>query len=142
MEIEGKTTITVQTTVPVALDEVWKFWTEPEHIVHWNFASKDWHCPKAENDLKPNGKFSWRMEAKDSSMGFDYSGVYEQVIPNEKIIKKLDDGRLVEIDFSETENGAKIIESFEVEDQNSIELQKTGWQAILDNFKAYAMSKK
>ncbi|MGA8854239.1 MAG: SRPBCC domain-containing protein [Christiangramia sp.] len=142
MQTDRKTKIIVQTTVPVSLDLAWEIWTKPEHIVRWNFASKDWHCPRAENDLKPNGKFSWRMEAKDASVGFDYSGVYEKVIPKEKIIKKLDDGRLVEIDFSESENEVGILETFEVEDQNSVELQKTGWQAILDNFKAYAISKK
>ena len=141
MATEGKTTIKVQTTVPLSIEKVWEIWTKPEHIVNWNFASNEWHCPAATNELKPNGKFSWRMEAKDGSMGFDYSGVYRIIDPKEKIIKILDDGRLVEIEFYETVNGVKITESFEVEDQNSVDLQRQGWQAILDNFKVYALKK-
>jgi len=141
MATDRETNITVQTTVPISIEEVWKIWTRPEHIVNWNFASNEWHCPEAKNDLKPDGKFSWRMEAKDGSMGFDYSGVYQMIDPRKKIVKKLDDGRLVKIEFTETENGVKITEIFEVEDQNSIDLQKKGWQAILDNFKVYALTK-
>ena len=141
MATDRETNITVQTTVPISIEEVWKIWTRPEHIVNWNFASNEWHCPEAKNDLKPNGKFCWRMEAKDGSMGFDYSGVYQMIDPEKKIVKKLDDGRLVKIEFTETENGVNITEIFEVEDQNSIDLQKKGWQAILDNFKAYVLTK-
>lgn len=139
METSGKTTVTVSTEIPLSVDKVWELWTKPEHITQWNFASEDWQCPSAENDLKPGGKFKWRMEAKDGSVGFDFSGVYLEVVQNQLISSKLDDGRMVKLEFSIQESGVKIIETFEAENQNSVELQKQGWQAILDNFKAYAL---
>ena len=136
----NENTITVQTNIQVPIEKAWEFWSGPEHITQWNFATEEWHCPKAENDLKPGGRFVWRMEAKDGSMGFDYSGTYVKVIPNELIEKKLDDGRMVRITFKSQNNSTTITETFEAENQNPIELQRNGWQAILDNFKRYAES--
>jgi uncharacterized protein YndB with AHSA1/START domain len=103
----------------------------------WNYASDDWHSPFAENDLSVGGKFLSRMEAKDGSFGFDFSGVYDDVRINESISYTLDDGRKVSITFISQENETKIIQTFEAENTNPIELQKQGWQAILDNFKKY-----
>jgi len=129
--------ITVETTVHTPVERAWKYWTEPQHITKWNNASDDWHTPVAENDLRVGGKFLSRMEARDGSFGFDFSGVYDEVRINEVISYTLGDGRKVNITFVSQENETKIIESFEPESTNSIELQASGWQAILDNFKKY-----
>jgi uncharacterized protein YndB with AHSA1/START domain len=132
-------TITVKNTIKSDIEKAWQYWTDPNHIVNWNFATNEWHCPAAINDLNPGGKFSWRMEAKDGSMAFDYSGVYESVEKHKKIRKRLDDGRLVHISFSEIDGKTELVETFEP-DQNDPELQRQGWQAILDNFKNYVES--
>lgn len=132
--------ITVQTNIPLSREKVWELWTNPEHIKNWNFASEEWHCPAAQNDLKKGGKFVWRMEAKDESMGFDFSGVYKEIKPKEKIKKVMDDGREIQVRFIESDQGTLVEETFEPESQNSRELQQQGWQAILDNFKKYALS--
>ena len=137
METIDKTIITVESTVNAPVDKVWEYWSSPKHIVKWNQASEDWHCPKAENDLRPGGKFSSRMEARDGSFGFDFGGQYDEVIPLKFISYTMGDGRTVEIKFEEKGNTTKITESFVAETQNSIELQKTGWQAIMDGFKKY-----
>ncbi len=133
-----KKQITVTTTVNIPIKEAWNMWTSPEHITNWNFASDDWQCPTVENNLKKGGKFTYRMEAKDSSAGFDFSGVYDEVIPHKLITYTMDDGRKVRIDFDEKEGKTKITELFEAEDYHSIDEQKTGWQSIMDNFKKYA----
>ncbi len=132
-----KETITVESLVNAPIEKVWKFWTKPEHITQWNNASEDWHTTRAENDLRIGGKFLSRMEAKDGSFGFDFEGIYDEVLTNEKISYTLLDDRKVAITFSPTENGVQIIETFEAETENTIELQKFGWQAILNNFKNY-----
>jgi uncharacterized protein YndB with AHSA1/START domain len=137
MESKEKTTISVQVKINATIDEVWKFWTRPEHIVKWNFASNDWHTPRAENDLRPGGKFLSRMEAKDGSMGFDFEGVYTSVTKSVQLEYALGDSRKVRIDFTGSGNETNIVETFEAENENSIELQRNGWQAILDNFKKY-----
>ena len=137
MEKENKPTITVENVVNAPIDKVWEFWSKPTHITKWNNASEDWHSPHAENDLQAGGKFIYRMEAKDGSFGFDFSGVYIAVATNEFIEYLLDDGRGVKINFTQQGNNTKINETFEAESLNSIELQKGGWQAILDNFKKY-----
>lgn len=128
--------IQVETLVRAPVLKVWEYWTSPEHIVNWNFASEDWHCPAAENNLQPGGKFSWRMEAKDGSMGFDFSGKYLQIIEHELVRVMLDDDREVEIDFSENEGLTAVTETFE-KDHMDPDLQRRGWQAILDNFRNY-----
>jgi uncharacterized protein YndB with AHSA1/START domain len=129
--------VTVETTVHTPVEKVWRYWTGPEHITKWNNASDDWHTPVAENDLRVGGKFLSRMEAKDGSFGFDFSGVYDEVRLNELISYTLGDGRRVEITFINQGNETKIIESFDPEKENPIEMQQGGWQAILDNFKKY-----
>jgi uncharacterized protein YndB with AHSA1/START domain len=129
--------ITVQSTINASIDKVWEFWTLPEHITKWSFASPDWHTPYAENDLREGGKFKSTMAAKDGSMSFDFGGEYTLVEKNKAIEYVLEDGRKVEITFTETQNGVEIIESFDPETQNPEEMQRGGWQAILDNFKSY-----
>lgn len=132
-----KETITVETLVNASINKVWQFWTTPEHITKWNNASEDWHTTRAENDLRIGGRFLSRMEAKDGSFGFDFEGIYTDVITNEKISYTILDDRKVDITFSPTENGIQITETFEAENQNPLEMQKMGWQAILNNFKNY-----
>jgi uncharacterized protein YndB with AHSA1/START domain len=140
MEPEDKKSITIESIVNAPIDKVWKLWTEPEHIKKWNNDSPDWHTPYAENYLKAGGKFSSRMEAKDGSFGFDFEGVYDEVKTNELISYTLGDGRKVKITFSVQDNKIKVVETFEAEDTNPIEMQRGGWQAILDNFKSYTES--
>lgn len=130
--------ITVSTSIRKNIKDAWEFFTIPEHITKWNFASLDWACPHATNDLKPGGKFSWRMEAKDGSMGFDYSGTYTEIQPHHLIKYTLDDGREVSVKFEESGGIVLVTETFEPENQNDLEMQRQGWQAILDNFKMHA----
>lgn len=120
--------------------EVWKHWTETDHIKNWNHATEEWHTPSAENDLKVGGAFSYRMEAKDGSMGFDYSGNYDHIDEKKKLSFTLDDGRKVDISFIEEGSKTRIVEVFEAEPESPLELQKNGWQSILNNFKNYAES--
>jgi len=133
--------ITIQNTINASIDKVWDFWTTPEHITKWSFASPDWHTPHAENDLREGGKFSSTMAAKDGSMSFDFGGEYTLVEKNKAIEYILGDGRKVEISFTETSSGVEIIQSFDPETQNPEEMQRGGWQAILDNFKSYVEKK-
>ena len=129
--------ITVQTVIKAPVKKVWKLWSEPNHIINWCNASDDWHTPKAENDLKVDGKFMTRMEAKDGSSGFDFTGKYEKVELYKEIDYVIDDGRKVQIIFDEKNNETTVKESFDAENSNSIESQRTGWQAIMDSFKKY-----
>lgn len=130
--------ITVKTIVRAPIEQVWEAWTLPEHIVQWNQASEEWHTPHAENDLRPGGRFLSRMEARDGSQGFDFSGKYNEVRPLEYIHYTLDDGREVNIHFSEKGNSTEIIENFNPEETFPHEMQQQGWQAILNQFKKYA----
>ena len=134
------TKITVETTVNAPVEKVWKSWNVPQHIKNWCAASEDWHAPKAENDLRTGGTFSTRMEAKDGSFGFDFGGVYDNVKKNELIEYTMGDGRQVHITFSPAGDQTKIVETFDAEATNSVEMQRGGWQAILDNFKKYTES--
>jgi uncharacterized protein YndB with AHSA1/START domain len=136
----GKTIITVEATVNATVNRVWKFWTSPEHIIHWNNASDDWHTPQAENDFRVGGSFLSRMEAKDGSFGFDFAGAYNEIETHKRIVYTLFDGRKVRINFTATSNSTTIIESFEAEKENPIQIQKNGWQSILNNFKRYVES--
>ncbi len=138
MEKTNKSIITVENTILAPVQKVWELWTTPRHITKWNNASDDWHTPFAENDLRVGGKFLSRMEAKDSSFGFDFGGVYDEVKPNELITYTIGDGRKVTVIFSSIGNETKVTTTFETEDTNPIEMQRGGWQAILDNFKKYA----
>ena len=140
MDTQNKTVITVESTINAPVEKVWEYWTKPEHITKWNNASDDWHSPRAENDLRVGGKFMARMEAKDGSMGFDFSGVYDAVTDHEYIEYTMGDGRKVTVNFSGEGNTTKVVESFEAEDTNAVEMQKGGWQSILDNFKKYTES--
>src|SRR4051812_10411958 len=130
--------ITVETTVQTSVEKVWALWTEPTHITKWNTASDDWHTPHAENDLRVGGKFLSRMEAKDGSFGFDFGGIYDEVLLHKVIAYTLGDGRKVNITFQGQDNETEVIVTFDAETENPIEFQQQGWQAILDNFKKYA----
>ncbi|NOT94461.1 SRPBCC family protein [Ferruginibacter sp.] len=137
MEAQNKTVLTVQNIINAPIEKVWAYWTAPEHITKWCNASEDWHTPNATNDLRVGGKFSTRMEAKDGSMGFDFGGVYDVVNINEYIAYTLGDERKVNISFTADGNSTKVVENFEAENENPIEMQQGGWQAIMDNFKTY-----
>lgn len=132
--------ITVQTKINAMKKKVWDYWTTPKHIQNWNFASNDWICPKAHNSLEVNGEFSYRMESKDGKNGFDFEGTYYNILEDELIEYKMEDGRSVSIEFLQDEDYTIVTETFEPESENSKELQKQGWQAILDNFKKYVES--
>jgi uncharacterized protein YndB with AHSA1/START domain len=138
METLNKTKITVVATINAPVEKVWNFWTSPEHITKWCNASDDWHAPHAENDVRMGGKFITRMEAKDGSFGFDFGGVYDEVKTNKMIAYTIGDGRKVNVIFDSDGNKTNVTETFEAETQNSLEMQRGGWQAILDNFKKYA----
>jgi YD repeat-containing protein len=140
METIGKTIIAVSATINAPVEKVWKAWTTPGDIKAWNNASYDWHTPKAINDLQKDGRFSYRMEARDGSMGFDFEGIYNEVIENKLIGYTLGDGRKVKVTFTQSGKKTRITETFEAEDTNPVELQRDGWQAILNNFKRYTES--
>jgi len=137
METNNSMKVTVQAVVKAPIEQVWSYWTEPEHITKWNQASEDWHAPRAENDLRAGGKFLTRMEAKDGSMGFDFFGVYDEVKQHELIAYTLEDGRKVEITFVDLRGETKVVETFDAESTHPVEFQQAGWQAIMDNFKQY-----
>lgn len=132
--------ITVEALVQAPLDTAWQAWTEPEHITEWNAASDDWCSPKATNDLRVGGQFSARMEAKDGSAGFDFEGTYTLVEAGKRIEYVMADGRTVQIVFAPEGDGVRVTETFDTENENSAELQRAGWQAILDSFKRHAES--
>ncbi len=141
MAMGNKPVITIETIVIRDMNRVWTCWTEPRHIMQWNNASEDWHTPSAENDLRVSGTFTYKMAAKDGSFSFDFGGVYDEVQYGKRIAYTLGDGRKVRIDFMESDGGVKVIETFEAEETNSLEMQRDGWQAILDHFKHYAEMK-
>jgi uncharacterized protein YndB with AHSA1/START domain len=132
-----KTKITVEVVVDAALAKVWDCWTSPDHVTKWNAASDDWHTPRATNDVKVGGSFNYRMEARNKSAGFDYWGTYSLVSPREHLHFLLGDGRHVDVRFLPEGSGVRVVEEFETETTNSAALQRTGWQAILDNFKRH-----
>lgn len=125
--------ITVETTVPAPIDAVWRAWTTPEDIMQWNTASDDWHTTAATVDLHVGGAFSSRMEAKDGSMGFDFAGTYTKIVPHELIECSFGD-RVLVVEFIATADGVTVRETFDAEETHSIEMQRAGWQAILDRF--------
>jgi uncharacterized protein YndB with AHSA1/START domain len=130
--------ITIETTISASPQKVWSYWTKPEHITKWNFATNDWQCPKASNDLKVGGKYSARMEAKDGSFGFDFEAIYDEVIEAKKITYTMGDGRKATTLFEDLSDKTKVTTVFDAENTNSEEMQKNGWQAILENFKKYS----
>lgn len=132
--------ITITQTILLPPEKVWAYWTTPVHICNWNNASPDWHTPYAENNLFVGGNFKSRMEAKDGSFGFDFEGFYDEVVIFKRISYHLADARKVEIVFEAFEDSTIVTEIFDPENENSLELQRAGWQSILDNFKRYAES--
>ena len=129
--------ITVETVVNAPLDTVWNAWNNPDDIMRWNAASDDWHTTTSAVDLREGGSFNARMEAKDGSAGFDFSGTYTKVVPRKSIAYRMDDDREVLVEFTERPDGIVVREAFDAEDQHSAEMQKQGWQAILDNFRRH-----
>ena len=133
-----KEKITINTVINASIERIWGYWTNTQHIKKWNTASENWHTPHAENDLKKGGKFNYRMEAKDGTFGFDFGGTYDEVEINKNITYTLEDERKVQITFTKiNDNKTEIVEIFEAENMNPIEMQRNGWQLILDNFKKY-----
>ena len=133
--------LTVTTEVDKSISEVWDYFNNPDHIVNWNFAHESWECPSAKNDLKANGKLEVRMQAKDGSFGFDLVGIYDEVNDGQSLKYHFEDGRNIEVIFEKLSDGkTKITENFDSENQNPVDFQRDGWQAILDNFKKYAES--
>lgn len=132
--------IEVQSWVYAPIDVVWNTYNNPQDIQQWNTASPDWHTVNSQNDLRVGGQFSNRMEAKDGSMGFDFAGIYTEVIPHEKIAYSFGD-RAAEILFQQQNEGVLMTITFDPENQYPLEQQQAGWQAILDNFKRYVESK-
>lgn len=127
--------ITIEATVNAPVEKVWQYWTEPQHIMQWNQASPDWHCPRSENDVRPGGTFSSTMAAKDGSFSFDFGGTNNEVEQHKRISSTMGDGRTWDVHFQPEGNGTKVVETFEMESQNPEEMQRGGWQAILDSFK-------
>jgi uncharacterized protein YndB with AHSA1/START domain len=129
--------ITVKTDISASVQKVWQFFTQPNHVMQWNHASADWHCPAATIDLQVGGKFVYTMAAKDGSFSFNFSGTYNDVLTEELLMITLDDNRKMNVTFSSIGDVTEVVETFEPETENSIELQQTGWQNILDNFREY-----
>mgnify|MGYP000258100043 CR=1 FL=1 len=129
--------ITVQSNINAPISKVWDYWTNEAHIVNWNFAISDWHCPNATNNLVEGGAFHYTMAAKDNSMSFDFWGTYQEILKHQNIEIILGDGRKMTVTFESTNDGVIVTELFEPESQNPIEMQQAGWQMILDNFKKY-----
>lgn len=129
--------ITIEATIAAVPDKVWDYWTDPGHITNWNFASDDWHCPSASNDVKPGGRLAFRMEARDGSFGFDLEATYTEVQEPSRMAYTLEDGRKVVTTFEDVNGSTKVTTVFEPEKDNPPEMQRGGWQAILDNFRKY-----
>lgn len=137
-----KTTITIEAMINAPVAKVWEHWTNPQHIIRWNNASDDWHTAWAENDLQEGGKFSSRMEARDGSMGFDFAGEYTKVDQHRSIEYRMGDDRFVQVDFEAEGDRTIVKEHFEAEQTHPIEMQRDGWQAILNNFKRHVENDK
>ena len=137
LKTANKPTITVETTVNAPLEKLWETRTEPTHITKWCQASDDWHAPYSKNDLKVGGKFTTTMAAKDGSFSFDFGGIYTRIEENKNIEYTMADGRKVSVHFTSHGGSTKVVENFETEDVHPLEVQKGGWQAILNNFKNY-----
>lgn len=134
--------ITIEAEIAAPVETVWAMWSEPQHIQGWNFAGDDWHCPNSVVDLRNGGRFTSTMAARDGSFAFDFGGVYERVEQYVAIDVLLDDGRRWTTQFEVTAAGTKVIESFEPENQNPEDMQRMGWQMILDRFKTYVEANK
>lgn len=135
--MNNPTFITVESTVDSPAEKAWHCWTTPECITQWNFASDDWQCPSVVSELKEGGIYKARMEAKDGSFGFDFEGTFSKIIPHKQIDLTFGD-RTSTVIFEEQEGKTHIAQTFQAEAENPIEMQRQGWQAILDNFKKHA----
>ncbi|MBX3054742.1 MAG: SRPBCC family protein [Caldilineaceae bacterium] len=133
--------ITIDALIQADLETVWACWNNPADIMRWNAASDDWHTTASTVDLRTGGKFTSRMEAKDGSMGFDFTGVYTKVIEKEQIEYTMEDGRTASVTFAQRDDGVQVTETFDAEGENDPEMQRQGWQAILDNFARYVEAK-
>jgi uncharacterized protein YndB with AHSA1/START domain len=133
--------ITVETVVRATPDKVWDAWNSPADIRQWNTAQDDWHTTRSSVDLREGGKFLSRMEARDGSVGFDFEGTYTRIVPHQTIEYRMGDGREVTVEFVERTGGVLVKETFDAETENSPELQRRGWQAILDNFGRHVEAK-
>ncbi|MBI3139048.1 MAG: SRPBCC domain-containing protein [Sphingobacteriales bacterium] len=140
--MQTKTLITVEALINAPVQKVWAFFNGPEHVTKWNQASPDWYCPKASSELKPGGKFSCTMAAKDGSFSFDFGGTYREVVPEQKLSIILEDDRKWDVHFSAKGNQTLVVETFEAEEENPVEMQRMGWQSILDSFKQYTETPK
>jgi uncharacterized protein YndB with AHSA1/START domain len=134
------TQVNIHATLAATSAKVWDFYTNPKHIVKWNFASDDWHCPSASNDMRVGGKYVARMEAKDGSFGFEFEAIYSAIIDKESFTYVMGDGRHATVLFKSLDKETEVSVCFDAENQNPIEMQKAGWQAILNNFKKYTES--
>ncbi|HEY3405147.1 MAG TPA: SRPBCC family protein [Ohtaekwangia sp.] len=141
MGTETKTNITVEAVVKAPVEKVWAYWNEPQHITKWCQASDDWHAPFSENDLREGGKQKTTMAAKDGSFSFDFECTYDKVEANKRIEYTIADGRKVKIVFTPNGNETKVTETFEAESTNPVDMQRGGWQAILNSFKNYTENK-
>lgn len=133
--------ITIETLVKAGLAKVWDAWNTPDDVRQWNAANDEWHTTTSRIDLREGGTFVSRMEAKDGSMGFDFEGTYTRVVPRQLVEYRMSDGREVQVTFAEQEGGVLVTETFDAETENSAELQRQGWQAILDNFARHVEAK-
>lgn len=131
--------IIIQSTIAADKQKVWDYYTLPEHITKWNFADSSWHCPTATNDLKIGGRYFARMEAKDGSFGFDFEAIYSEIVDGEKFSYDFG-GRHATIKFKDQNEKTEVTISFDPETENPIDLQRNGWQSILNNFKKYTES--
>lgn len=131
------TKITVSATIEAPVARAWDCYTNPDHITNWNFATDDWQCPTAYNDLRPGGKYSARMEAKDGSFGFDFEAIYDVVVPHSELSYTMGDGRQATTLFESQGNETKVTTTFDAENENPVDMQQQGWQMILNNYKKY-----
>ncbi|KIA90600.1 SRPBCC domain-containing protein [Kaistella jeonii] len=130
--------ITIDIIILQPIHKVWDYFYNAKHIVKWNFTTPNWHCPKATIDFREGGRFDYRLECKDNSFGYNFSGIINEIKDQESVKSKLDDGRLIEVHFRIIdENTTEVIEIFQPEAQYSREMQRTGWYAILDRFHKY-----
>lgn len=136
----NSTKITIHTKVSADIQKTWDYYTDPKHIIRWNFASDDWQCPIASNDMRIGGKYSARMEAKDGSFGFDFEAIYNEITEGKGFVYTMPDDRQVNVYFQSQGNLTEIRIIFDAEKENAVDLQKNGWQAILNNFKNYVES--
>jgi len=132
------TKITIQAVVAADRQKVWNCYTQPGHITKWNFATDTWHCPAASNDMRVGGKYLARMEAKDGSFAFDFEAVFNEIVAGEKFTYTMPDSREIQVSFEKTDDKTLVIVTFDPENENPVDLQRSGWQSILDNFRKYA----